>query len=85
MKQTWANYYEYISQDKDERDVHQIMAEERERQLKLIKLAEEHLQGISLFYEQSPLEDPKITYVSQIEKHNETMNHKREISSESIL
>ena len=84
MKQTWANYYEYLTHDKVESEIHQLMAEEREHQLTLIRVAEEHLQGISLFYKQSPLEDPKVPYASSEKKHTETINHARELSDKMI-
>jgi len=96
--QTWANYYEYVTRNMNAEKIHEILAEERRILTHHILRAEEHLAGIELFYNQSPLTDPnppekkeKDTGVlSNSDAGNSsdtacgTAGHSRELSNRSI-
>lgn len=56
--QTWANYYSHLIRSTSATETHSILAEERATQKAIIQRAEEHLEGVTLFYEQSALADP---------------------------
>jgi hypothetical protein len=58
MKQTWANYYSHITKDATMQETHEILEEERKTQRDIIRRAQEHLDGVNLFYKQSPYTDP---------------------------
>jgi hypothetical protein len=57
-KQIWANYYSHVTRDMTVDETHGVLLKERDCHALDIRRAEEHLAGITLFYEQSTYVDP---------------------------
>jgi hypothetical protein len=57
--QIWANYYSHIARNLNTDETHKVLCEERATQETIIQRAEEHLQGVALYYSQSTLTDPQ--------------------------
>jgi hypothetical protein len=56
--QTWANYYHHMLRNKTAEEAKSILTQEREAHTTHILRSREHLAGIDLFFEQSPIADP---------------------------
>lgn len=56
--QTWANYYDHITKNLSIDETHSVLLKERDIHHTAIQRAQEHLQGVALFYKESAIADP---------------------------
>ena len=89
--QTWANYYSHITRNMPADETHSVLSEERDRHMKIITRAEEHLQGIDLYYRQSHLANPHPPGEKErgnirhpLEPDDQIEGHTRELSDREI-
>lgn len=82
--QIWANYYSHLVRNMDTKETQSTLEKERAYQRAIIARAEEHLEGVTLFYEQSALADPHSTDVEKKGHQKTTSGPGDTISEEGI-
>jgi hypothetical protein len=56
--QTWASYYSHLTRNLSAEQTHKLLDEERVANENIITRAKERIQGVTLYYDQSHLNDP---------------------------